>query len=216
MNSGRSSASGASSRDWMAIALLLILTIAFFSRLVLGNLVMAGLDVFTYFYPYKAYAAETILSGSLPLWNPYLFMGVPFLANIQSAVLYPLNLPLCWLPVPHIDPIPRILAVERSGPEEHEELKFRLREANQKGDFKAPDRVLPLKYVPLRSNEELLVRKAKRRRGIILARGMDIYENITPILRQKAKKHLQEDALFVIPLYGIQQEALVVSNYCFP
>jgi hypothetical protein len=113
---------------------------------------------------------------------------------------------LCWLPVPHIDPIPRILAVERSSPEEHEELKFRLREANQKGDFKAPDRTLPLKHVPLRSNEELLVQKAKRRRGVILARGMDIYEDITPILRQKAKKHLQEDALFLIPLYGIQQE----------
>jgi len=87
-------------RDSLAVALLLLLTVAFFSRLVLGNLVMAGLDVFNYFYPYKAYAAETLRTGSLPLWNPYLFMGVPFLANIQSAVLYPLNLPFLWLSAP--------------------------------------------------------------------------------------------------------------------
>jgi len=88
--------------DWACLCLLLILTVVFLWRLVLGNLVMAGLDVFTYFYPYKAYAAEAIRSGSLPLWNPYLFMGVPFLANIQAAVLYPLNLPFYWLPAPEM------------------------------------------------------------------------------------------------------------------
>jgi hypothetical protein len=88
--------------DWVCLCLLLILTIVLLSRLVLGNMVMTGLDVFTYFYPYKAYAAEAIRSGSLPLWNPYLFMGVPFLANIQAAVLYPLNLPFYWLPAPEM------------------------------------------------------------------------------------------------------------------
>jgi hypothetical protein len=30
--------------------------------------------------------------GYIPLWNPYQFCGTPFLANGQSAVLYPLNL----------------------------------------------------------------------------------------------------------------------------
>jgi len=88
--------------DWACLCLLLILTVVFLWRLVLGNLVVAGLDVFTYFYPYKAYAASAIRSGSLPLWNPYLFMGVPFLANIQAAVLYPLNLPFYWLPAPEM------------------------------------------------------------------------------------------------------------------
>jgi hypothetical protein len=33
------------------------------------------------------------------LWNPYLFMGVPFLANSQAGFFYPLNLALAWLPV---------------------------------------------------------------------------------------------------------------------
>jgi len=87
-------------RDVIPITLILASTVAFFYKTVIGNLIMAGLDVFTYFYPYKAYAAEAIRSGSLPLWNPYLFMGAPFLANIQSAALYPVNLPLYWLSVP--------------------------------------------------------------------------------------------------------------------
>jgi hypothetical protein len=32
----------------------------------------------------------------IPLWNPYQFAGTPFVANGQSAVFYPLNLPF-WL-----------------------------------------------------------------------------------------------------------------------
>ena len=32
---------------------------------------------------------EAFRAGQIPLWNPYLFSGVPFLANIQAAVLYP-------------------------------------------------------------------------------------------------------------------------------
>lgn len=48
----------------------------------------------------------------------------------------------CWLPVPEITPVPQILDVERNDPEEHDEIKFYLRNANQKGDFQTLDRVL--------------------------------------------------------------------------
>jgi len=87
-------------RDLCALASLLALTLAFFWKIAFTNLILVGLDVFTYFYPYKAYAAEAIRQGHLPLWNPYLFMGVPFLANPQTGLFYPLNFPLYWLPVP--------------------------------------------------------------------------------------------------------------------
>ncbi|HEY3332366.1 MAG TPA: hypothetical protein VGK19_20220 [Capsulimonadaceae bacterium] len=43
------------------------------------------------FYPWRLFAAEMLKSGYIPLWNPYEFCGTPFLANSQSAVLYPLN-----------------------------------------------------------------------------------------------------------------------------
>jgi hypothetical protein len=82
------------------LATLLASTLAFFWKIVFTNLILVGLDVFTYFYPYKAYVAEAVRQGRLPLWNPYLFMGVPFLANAQTALFYPPNLPLYWLSVP--------------------------------------------------------------------------------------------------------------------
>jgi len=86
--------------DSLHILALSALTLLFFWKIALTNLILTGLDVFTYFYPYREYAAQAIRAGHLPLWNPYLFLGVPFLANIQSAVLYPLNFLFLWLPAP--------------------------------------------------------------------------------------------------------------------
>lgn len=51
------------------------------------------------FYPWRLFAAQTLHSGTLPLWNPHQFCGTPFVANSQSAVFYPLNLVFCLLPV---------------------------------------------------------------------------------------------------------------------
>ena len=50
------------------------------------------------FYPWRKFAAETLQSGFLPLWNPYQFCGTPFVANSQSAVFYPGNLLFYLLP----------------------------------------------------------------------------------------------------------------------
>ena len=51
------------------------------------------------FYPWRLFAAQTLRSGYLPLWNPHQFCGTPFVANSQSAVFYPLNLLFCLMPV---------------------------------------------------------------------------------------------------------------------
>lgn len=67
--------------------------------LLLTNRVLATGDILLYFYPYRDFAAAAVREGRIPLWNPYLFLGVPFLANPQAAVLYPLHWPLSWLPV---------------------------------------------------------------------------------------------------------------------
>jgi hypothetical protein len=39
----------------------------------------------------KSYAVQEIKAGNFPLWNPYIYMGRPFFADIETAVLYPLN-----------------------------------------------------------------------------------------------------------------------------
>jgi hypothetical protein len=87
-------------RDCLPPLGLALLTLVFFWKILLTNLILTGVDVFTYFYPYRDYAAEALRQARIPLWNPYLFLGVPFLANSQTAVFYPLHWPLAWMPVP--------------------------------------------------------------------------------------------------------------------
>src|SRR5262249_40640464 len=57
-------------------------------------------DLANSFYPFHTLAARAVRDGSLPLWNPYLLAGTPFLANAQSALFYPPNYLYYILPVP--------------------------------------------------------------------------------------------------------------------
>ncbi len=82
-----------------AALLLLIFVLALYSRLLFTNRVLANGDILHYFYPYRDYAAAALREGRIPFWNPFIFMGAPFLANPQAAVLYPLHWPLSWLAV---------------------------------------------------------------------------------------------------------------------
>ena len=84
-------------RDLLAWLTLALATLAILWPLGLTNRVLAGVDALTYFTPYWAYRMAELRAGQIPLWNPYLFLGVPFLANPQAAVLYPLHWPLSWL-----------------------------------------------------------------------------------------------------------------------
>ena len=86
--------------DVLAVLALLVTTILYYRSLALTNSILVGFDTFTYFYPNEQFAANSLRSGVLPLWNPYLFSGVPFIANMQTAVFYPLNLVFLLFSVP--------------------------------------------------------------------------------------------------------------------
>src|SRR5260221_40291 len=79
----------------LALAVLL-----FYRQAAVTNLIFARGGTLLYFYPYLDYRRPNLLAGHLPLWNPYLFMGVPFLANSQAGVFYPLNWPLIFFAAP--------------------------------------------------------------------------------------------------------------------
>ncbi len=53
-----------------------------------GHLSPEG-DTLLLFYPAMDYAHTELLEGRIPLWNPYKFMGAPFLANLMVPVFYP-------------------------------------------------------------------------------------------------------------------------------
>ncbi len=84
-------------RDLLAWLALALAALAVCWPLGLTNRILAGIDAFTYFLPYWDYRMTALRAGEIPLWNPYLFLGVPFLANPQAAVLYPPHWPLSWL-----------------------------------------------------------------------------------------------------------------------
>lgn len=50
-------------------------------------------------YAWKQFIIQSLQQGELPLWNPYLFAGVPFLAAGQHSGLYPLSILYYILPL---------------------------------------------------------------------------------------------------------------------
>jgi O-antigen/teichoic acid export membrane protein len=50
-------------------------------------------------YVWKQFARETFLAGDIPLWNPYLFAGTPFLAAGQHSAYYPFSILFFILPL---------------------------------------------------------------------------------------------------------------------
>jgi hypothetical protein len=79
--------------DVLAIAVLGLLTGGFFWRPLTENVMMpiGGGDINSFYFPTYVYAASQIKAGSLPLWNPHLFSGMPLAADVQTGLFYPIN-----------------------------------------------------------------------------------------------------------------------------
>ena len=81
------------------VVVLSVLTLLFFYRIVFSGLVLYWGDVMFQSYPWRHFTVTTLRDGQLPLWNPYIFCGIPFIANPQPAMFYPVNWLFQWLPV---------------------------------------------------------------------------------------------------------------------
>jgi hypothetical protein len=86
--------------SWAALAVLVAVAVLFLAPGLLLGRVPVFRDLLVLVIPLRSYAAAAIRGGELPLWNPDLFLGAPFLANYQSALLYPPSLILYAVPFP--------------------------------------------------------------------------------------------------------------------
>jgi len=78
--------------DFLPIIFLVLTSVVFFAKVICSGETLYGSDFLVYFYPIKRFAYDYVsTNGSFPLWNPYLFSGTPFIANIQAAMFYPLG-----------------------------------------------------------------------------------------------------------------------------
>ena len=74
----------------ICIIIFLLPLIFYWKIWILGEIPGVG-DVPLQFEPWKFYTALSLEEGRIPLWNPYSACGTPFMANLQSAVFYPVD-----------------------------------------------------------------------------------------------------------------------------
>lgn len=91
-------------RDLLAGGALVLATLAFFWRSVSGDVFQPadGGDLVSFLFPTYRFAAAELAQGRLPLWNPTLYGGAPFISDIQAGFLYPPNF-LLFLLQPNFD-----------------------------------------------------------------------------------------------------------------
>src|SRR5208337_4624431 len=46
-------------------------------------------DIYTQFFPWKNFLRQSIENRAMPFWNPFVFSGMPFLADMQKGAFYP-------------------------------------------------------------------------------------------------------------------------------
>ncbi len=78
-------------QPWHIALVFLALTLIFHSAILFGGKFLWE-DFIEQEFPFRTLAASSLAQGILPHWNPYVFSGMPFLADVQVAFWYPINL----------------------------------------------------------------------------------------------------------------------------
>lgn len=79
------------SRDHLAALAVSLAPVLYFLPALLSGSVLCPDDGTIFNTPLRVAAANITLSGSLPLWNPYIFGGMPLFASAQGGLLFPPN-----------------------------------------------------------------------------------------------------------------------------
>src|SRR4030095_7470496 len=82
-----------SERHRLVFAFLFLIPLIYFLPAVKGDVVLMYGDAWAYRLPTGVFLRNSLRAGMVPLWNPHIFGGMPFLPALQAGVLYPLN----WL-----------------------------------------------------------------------------------------------------------------------
>ncbi|MBF5044746.1 YfhO family protein [Aggregicoccus sp. 17bor-14] len=90
-----------SPKAWGApLGLCLLASAALFGATLVGARSFFYRDVLHYYWPTHEAMADAWRALELPLWNPSVSAGLPLLADLHAATLYPPNLLSLWLPFP--------------------------------------------------------------------------------------------------------------------
>ncbi len=76
----------------LSLSLLVIIGIKALPIISQGKLIL-GSDLILQYLPRRVFMAQWLKAGVIPLWNPHIFCGVPFIAGLLTSIGYPLT----WL-----------------------------------------------------------------------------------------------------------------------
>lgn len=77
--------------DQLAALAVTLAPLFYFLPALRNHLVLGPDDGMLFNVPLRVAAAQMVRSGHLPLWDPYIFSGMPMLAAAQGGFLFPLN-----------------------------------------------------------------------------------------------------------------------------
>src|SRR5438477_8977716 len=90
---------------YAVLGILLGLVLIFYSPILFGGKFLWE-DFVEQEFPFRNLAASSLAAGHIPQWNPYVFCGMPFIADIQVAFWYPVNmLQALFVSEGHLSPV---------------------------------------------------------------------------------------------------------------
>src|SRR5262245_59950206 len=72
---------------------LLIIPLIYFYPVILGKVILAPGDGWAQNFGVRALTGQMMRHGQAPLWDPYIFAGMPLMASLVAGAFYPPN----WL-----------------------------------------------------------------------------------------------------------------------
>jgi hypothetical protein len=84
--------------DVIASSLLIVLGVLFFADVLFTSKNFYFRDILNFHYPLRKVLIDSYARGEWPLWNPYVYLGQPMLANPNYMAFYPSNLFHLFLP----------------------------------------------------------------------------------------------------------------------
>ena len=84
--------------DLIASSLLVVLGVLFFADVLFTSKNFYFRDILNFHYPLRKVLIDSYARGEWPLWNPYVYLGQPMLANPNYMAFYPSNLFHLFLP----------------------------------------------------------------------------------------------------------------------
>ncbi len=86
------------SPDLIASLIIVGIGVLFFSDFLFSSKNFYFRDILNFHYPLRKVLIESYFRGELPLWNPFIYLGQPMLANPNYMAFYPSNLFHLFLP----------------------------------------------------------------------------------------------------------------------